>query len=271
MVPVTRTEDKGDKPLERFIMDELLKGPQGNDTQTLAALIPEGTNITEVTMSGTTAFVYFNSGITGELPLQSLWGETSANQDPAVLEQRSHELLLYSIVNTLTGLPGVSNVKILIENHVATYSELGLESLAQAYGAEPNTSMPSFSRSVAYILQPADVVLQLMNEWNAAQPKWDKIYQFLSSTMTDGTALPGVEEIKRQWPEAIRKITVNPESIVTQEMRGDNTTLVAVSYEIERANGVVQTVNLEYLHMISQNGVWKLELPPHLLDADYGY
>lgn len=273
LVPVTRTEYKGDTTMERFVMDELMKGPQGSESQALTALFPEGTTVTDVAMTGTTALVYFDSRITGDLPLQSILGDAYSNQDPMVLEQKTRELMLYSIVNTLTELPGIANVKILIENHFTTYEELGLESLAEANGVEADTSMPSFARNIDKILQPDDVVSLLMAEWNStAQPKWQKIYQFLYPTLSDGTtSLPGVEEMQRQWAGSIRSITVNPESIVTQEMRGDNTALVAVSYAIERANGQIQTVNLEYLHMFSQNGVWKLVLPPHWLDDDYGY
>ena len=124
-------------------------------------------------MSGTTAFVYFDSGITGDLSLQSMWGDI-ANQDTAALEQRSRELLLYSIVNTLTGLPGIANVKILIGNSIATYTELGLESLAQQNGVDPNTSMPSFMRSADNILQPEDVVRLLMERLSAKQPRLAK-------------------------------------------------------------------------------------------------
>ena len=270
LVPVTRTEYKGDTSMERFVMYELLKGP-GPGNESLAALIPVGAKLIDVTMSGTTAFVYFDSGITGDLSLQSMWGDI-ANQDTAALEQRSRELLLYSIVNTLTGLPGIANVKILIGNSIATYTELGLESLAQQNGVDPNTSMPSFMRSADNILQPEDVVRLLMERLSAKQPVWQNIYPFLYDTMADGsTKLPGVEEMERQWERINRGITVNPDSIVTQEMRGDGTALVAVSYALERTNGQIQTVNLEYLHMIYQNGVWRLELPPQWLDEDYGY
>ena len=40
--------------------------------------------------------------------------------------------------------------------------------------------------------------------------------------------------MERQWERINRGITVNPDSIVTQEMRGDGTALVAVSYALER-------------------------------------
>ena len=193
LVPVTRTEYKGDTSMELFAMNELLKGP-GSGSESLVTLIPEGANITDVTMTGSTALVSFDSGITGDLPFQSIWGEAYTNQDQqAALEQRTRELMLYSIVNTLTGLPGIANVKILIGNSFATYAELGLESLAQQNGVAPDVSMPSFARSVEDILQPADVVSLLMTEWSStAQPKWEKIYQFLSTTMDDGvTKLPG--------------------------------------------------------------------------------
>jgi len=269
LVPVTRTEYKEDTSMERFVMDELIKGP-GPGNEILSAVIPEGADIIDVEMTGTTAFVYFNSGITGDLPFQSLWGDAYTNEDQQLaLEQESHELMLYSIVNTLTGLPGVAHVKILIENRIATYAELGLESLAQAYGVDPDTSMPSFTRSVDYILQPADVVQHLMTELSADQPVWQEIYPFLYDKMADGTSLPGMEEMKRQW--SIRRIAFDQESIVPQEMRGDNTALVAASYAIERTNGPIETVNLEYLHMICQNGVWKLEMPPTWLGENYGY
>lgn len=271
LVPVSGSINSSNVSLAQraeLVMKELMKGPQTSDTQLIAPLIPEGAKITEVSMTGSTAFVYFDSGIT----VQPSTGEAYANnQEQTQPDQYTRELLLYSIVNTLTELPGIATVKILIENHFATYAEMGLTSLAQANGVEPDTSMPSFGRSVDYILQPDDVVALLMNEWGTAQPKWDKIYKFLYSSMADGSALPGVVEISELWAETVRTITLNPESIVIQEMRGDNTALVAVSYEIERTNGQKQPVNLEYFHLVYQGGLWKLKLPPHLLDEDYVY
>lgn len=270
LVPVTRTENRGDTPMERFAMDELLKGP-GSGNESLATLFPEGAGIKDVVMTGTTAFVYFDNGITGDLPLQTMWGDAYTNPDPTVLAQRSRELMLYSIVNTLTGLPGISNVKILIENSFATYTQLGLQSLAQANGADPNTSMPSYTRSADYILQPEDVIQLLMTELGADQPAWQKIYPFLNDKMLGGNStLPGLEEMKKQWERINRRLTIDPESIVTQEIRGDGTALVAVSYALERTDSQIDTVNLEYLHLIYQNGVWKLELPPTWLGEDYG-
>jgi|GEM_PF-6979263 len=271
LVPVTRTEYRGDTPMERFAMDELLKGP-GAGNESLAVLFPEGADITDVEMTGTTAFVYFSNDITGDLPLQSIWPGDYANQDPVVLAQRSRELMLYSIVNTLTSLPGIANVKILIENHFATYTELGLQSLAQVYGADPNTSMPSFPRSAAYILQPKDVVDLLRTELSADPPAWERIYPFLYEKMADGTTnLPGLEEMENKWERINRRLTIDPDTITPQEVRGDGTALVAVSYAIERTRGQIDTVNLEYLHMIYQNGVWKLELPNTWLDEENGY
>lgn len=270
LVPVTRTEYRGDMPMEQFVMRELLKGP-GAGNESLAALFPEGAGIKDVEMTGTTAFVYFDNGVTGDIPLQTIWGDAYANQDPVVLAQRTHELLLYSVVNTLTSLPGISNVKILIENHFATYTELGLQALAQAYGADPNTSMPSYPRSPDHILQPKNVVQLLMTELSADTPAWQKIYPFLYDKMASGTMnLPGLEEMQKQWERINRRLIIDPDSIVPQEVRGDNTALVQVSYTIERTDGQTEPVNLEYLHMIYQNGVWKLELPPTWLGEDYG-
>lgn len=270
--PVTRSIYKRETPIEKLVVQELLKGPQGPDAQRVVSLIPAGTQMQDVTMKGSTVFVYFDSGITGDLSLQALWGDAYINQDQALLEQKSRELLFYSIVNTMTELPGIANVKILVDNKIATYADLGLESWAQGSGAaSADASMPSYSRSASYILQPTNVVNILMNEWNAEQPNWDKIYPFLYPWMTDGTPLPGQSEMERQWSATILKVTLTADSIKPQEFRTDGTALVSVTYSIERSNGDIQPVDMEYMHFISQGGIWKLSLSPHWLEEDYAY
>lgn len=270
--PVTRNVYVGDTPIELQVMAELLKGPQGNETQTVAQLIPTGTEMLYVTIKGNTVFVNFNSVISSPLNLQSLWGESYSTQDPALLEQQSRELLVYSIVNTMTELPGISSVKILVDNVAATYSDLGLSAWTEGNVAlSGDTALPSYPRNPAYIMQPADVVQLIMNEWQADQPNWNRVYRFLASTKADGSQLPGLTEMQSQWPAINRRITMVPNTVPqTQEVRGDKTALVSVSYEIERVSGINDTYALEYFHLIWQGGVWKLMLPPQMLDENYG-
>ncbi len=96
LVPETRTVDKKDRSLEAAVIEELLKGPQKEGS---VPTIPEGTRVLSVTVVDDVAYVDFSKEFQTEHPGGSA-GEI---------------MTIYSVVNTLTGLPGVEKVQFLLE------------------------------------------------------------------------------------------------------------------------------------------------------------
>lgn len=91
-----RTVDKGAEPYEAILLNELIKGPQA---QNLMKTVPPETKLMDIRVVDGTAFVNFSrefqtkhwGGSTGEL------------------------LTIYSVVNTLTEVPGIEQVQFLVE------------------------------------------------------------------------------------------------------------------------------------------------------------
>lgn len=79
---------------ERLIVDELIKGPRGSEN--LKATIPSETKVVSVTMNEGICYVNFDEGF--------------LNVIPDVLDS----ITIYSIVDSLSELPGVTRVQILI-------------------------------------------------------------------------------------------------------------------------------------------------------------
>ncbi len=96
LVPETRTVDKKGGTLEAAVMEELLKGPQKEGS---VPTIPEGTRVLSVTVENGVAYVDFSKEFQTKHPGGSA-GEI---------------MTIYSVVNTLTGLPGVEKVQFLLE------------------------------------------------------------------------------------------------------------------------------------------------------------
>lgn len=85
-----------DKPLAEYAAEELIRGPQRSDA---AAAVPEGTSLLSLHISG---------GIcTVDLSEAFYRGRPSS--------PREERLMIYSLVNTMTSLPGVDMVQITVE------------------------------------------------------------------------------------------------------------------------------------------------------------
>lgn len=96
LVPETRTVDKKDGTLEAAVVAELLKGPQKEGS---VPTIPEGTRVLSVTVDNGVVYVDFSKEFQTQHPGGSA-GEI---------------MTIYSVVNTLTGIPGVEKVQFLLE------------------------------------------------------------------------------------------------------------------------------------------------------------
>lgn len=95
LVPERRSV-KRNKDLPRAALLELIKGPAGGTG--LEGLIPKGTRLRNLTVRDGTAYPDFSAEIRTNFPGGS----------------RAEELLVYSIVNTLTEFPGIRQVQFLI-------------------------------------------------------------------------------------------------------------------------------------------------------------
>lgn len=79
------------------VMQELIRGPAGGSV--LCPTVPRGTILRSVKILGNVAYADFSEEL-----IKNHWGGS-----------RAEELTIYSIVNTLTDIPGIKQVQILIE------------------------------------------------------------------------------------------------------------------------------------------------------------
>ena len=96
LVAETRTVDKKDGILEAAVVEELVKGPKKEGS---VPTIPEGTRVLSVTVVNGVAYVNFSK----EFQTKH-WGGSAGEI-----------MTIYSVVNTLTELPGVEKVQFLLE------------------------------------------------------------------------------------------------------------------------------------------------------------
>ncbi|MGI5838217.1 MAG: GerMN domain-containing protein [bacterium] len=96
LIKEEREVEKGAEPYETLLLNELIKGPQA---QGLVKTVPPETKLTEIRVVEGTAFVNFSS----EFQTKH-WGGSAGEL-----------LTIYSVVNTLTEVPGINQVQFLIE------------------------------------------------------------------------------------------------------------------------------------------------------------
>lgn len=96
LVPENRTVDQKDGTLEAAVVEELVKGPEKEGS---IPTVPEGTKVLSVTVVNRVAYVNFSK----EFQTKH-WGGSAGEI-----------MTIYSVVNTLTELPGVEKVQFLLE------------------------------------------------------------------------------------------------------------------------------------------------------------
>lgn len=98
LVPELRELAKRDEPVEEAVIRELIKGPVNSE---LRRTIPPDTRLLSVSVVNGTAYLNFS----GELKNTSYGGSAG------------EIMLIYSVVNTLSELPGITQVQFLVEGN----------------------------------------------------------------------------------------------------------------------------------------------------------
>lgn len=117
LVAERRVISPSDDPVERTL-DELLKGPEG---RFLSRTIPPGVQVLGTRLDGTTLYVDFSKELR-----TNHWGGSTGEI-----------MTVYSIVNSLTAIPGVEAVVILLEGELQE-SLVGHLILDEPFGRDPS-------------------------------------------------------------------------------------------------------------------------------------
>ncbi|TYP50864.1 GerMN domain-containing protein [Thermosediminibacter litoriperuensis] len=94
--PEVREVERGEKPLEQIVVEELIKGPTKPG---LSRTIPEGTKLLSIEVKDGIAYVNFSKEFK-----ENHWGGSTGEA-----------MTINSVVNSLTELPGIEKVQFLIE------------------------------------------------------------------------------------------------------------------------------------------------------------
>ena len=166
LVPEVRTAVRDKQSWEQLVVEEILKGPSQHDR---VAIMPPGVRVLDVTRKDDTVFVNLSQEFTENINLSSIPGKEDIPEETRDEAEAEMKLLgIYSIVNSLTELEGVDQVRFLIENRAISYTDLGeelaslflpeLEALEDMQSIKP--MMVALSRDRSYILTPS-------NQWNS--------------------------------------------------------------------------------------------------------
>ncbi|HZK33877.1 MAG TPA: GerMN domain-containing protein, partial [Bacillota bacterium] len=158
LVTEKRTVLQENQTLEELIVEELLKGPLTHERR---LIMPPGTEIMDVTRQADTVFVNLTNNFLGTIDLAELPGKQNVSEEgmPEV-QANMKRLAIYSIVNSLTYINGINQVKLLVGNRQMSYREMGAEKLMEEQGAnlEPDSPMLAIRRNQNTNLTPSRTV-----------------------------------------------------------------------------------------------------------------
>lgn len=257
LVPEERTVMQEKKSTEEIIVEELLKGPQGFQK---VLIMPPGTDVIDVTRRNDTIFVNLTDDFLNPFDLSTIPGkENVPEEENHQVQLEMKRFALYSIVNSLTYLDGVNQVKIMVSNTQMTYREMNADLLLQENSTlDLDSPMVALHRNKDVNQSPAKTVRFFLNSL-MSEPDWDILYPFLSSKTMDGNTLLPLDEFKAQIiPVVGGMISFEGNPILDEEFLM-NKAFVTVQYTDKTVEP--QKVVTEVLTLDNTDGMWKLRLP----------
>lgn len=260
LVPQQREVAKGNQSMEKLVLEELLKGPQADEALDKVAIMPPNVQLLDVDVNGDTVFVNLTEAF-----LSNIEDPTTIQTVDSKRQKQLKGLAIYSIVNTLTEIPGIMQVKILVENKTISYKEATAQLLLEDLeNVTEDTSMLSIKRGSKYILTPA-VAAELLLKNLAAGPVWEASYPFLYVETQMGNTLPSQAELEKLWSANVKEIEIGEDVVTEEEIRSDGTAFVTANYAVDLLNGAVIEKKDVNISAIASNGIWKIKFPDDLL------
>lgn len=260
LVPSARTVQKGKQSLEELVVEELLKGPAKFGR---ICIMPPNVKVLDVIRKENTVFVNLNEAFRGDIDVTVFPGKQNLTDDmkPAVLSEMKR-LAMFSIVNSLTEISGVQQVKILINNRSVSYADLGMMQIAATIpNLTPDSAVMPLSRNSSLNLNPAQVAFEVFSGL-ADMLQWERAYSFLTENDIDGEEILPLEEFMEMYQSYISEIKFN---IKGEEVRHDGTAFVTADFFIAYVNGENREILNYNLRIINEEGIWKLIFPEFLL------
>jgi len=260
LVPSVRTVQKGKQSLEELVVEELLRGPAKFGR---VCVMPPNVKLLDVIRKDDTVFVNLSDAFMGEVDLSILPGKQNLTEDlRPIVSAEMKRLAIYSIVNSLTEVSGVQQVKILVNNRSVSYGSLGMTLLlVSTPNVTPDSVIMPLSRNSRFILNPLRVVHEVFAGL-AEELNHERAYSFLAQSDIDGENIPGFEQFMEMYKAFISEISFE---VVSEEIRHDGTAFVTVNLSISYTNGERREKVNHMLRAINEEGIWKLVFPEFLL------
>lgn len=267
LVPEERVSHRDNQSWEQLIVEEILKGPEKHDR---VGIIPDNMEILDVTRKGETVFLNFSPEFLSQLDLTTIPGKEEVPEEKrALVKADMKRLSIYSIVNSLTELEGVNQIKFLVENKAVSFSDLDddLESLifpdmeeGEKGEDDSNAVLMALTRDRSFILDPSMSVRSVF-EGLVGEPKWDRVYPLLSREMANKNNLPPKEELERLWAVIVSSIELDEDFIKDEEIKPDGTAFITMDYTVNFTSGKKQVMVNDVIIVKNEDNIWKVRLP----------
>ncbi|NLN40654.1 MAG: hypothetical protein GX160_01440 [Clostridiales bacterium] len=271
LVPEVRTAVRDKQSWEQLVVEEILKGPSQHDR---VAIMPPGVRVLDVTRKDDTVFVNLSQEFNENINLSSIPGKEDIPEETRDEAEAEMKLLgIYSIVNSLTELEGVDQVRFLIENRAISYTDLGeelaslflpeLEALEDMQSIKP--MMVALSRDRSYILTPSKSV-ETVFESLLGEPNWDTVYSLLSKETASQTQLSSKEDLASLWSALVSGIELDDNFVLDEEIKPDGRAFVTVSYTVNFTSGKKENMHRDTIVVVNEDNIWKVKLPGFVSD-----
>ena len=239
--------------LENAVLNALLSGPS-EDYPQLNPIVNEKTQIVNTSLSGNCLFITFNSAFLD--PVSEMPENWTDDAELLATVRAQRRLAVLSIVNSVTAVPGVRQVQILVDTGD---DGLGRRIRRQDVGLSPTGDnvdelLEAISRqyaSNASLQTVSSLVFRLMQDKNA-----DRLYTYIADGYNDE------KPTYAQWIDAFRSVEWTLESYEVMESvpgyDGESAN-VFVNAKFNISLGGAQEYMGVKIRFVCQSGVWKVE------------
>jgi hypothetical protein len=216
-----------EKKEEELILEELIKGPRN---KTLNVLIPKNTQMISVKTVEGICYVNFSKDI-----LNVTWGKMN------------QEMMIWSIVNSITEISYIHEVQILVEGNKK--------------GFEPIYSMKtSLFRNEKFIEKEIDIPINIFRQFLSylINEDYKKSYKMIDASSKEKYDLVKYKLMVGSYAQEIKNYEIN----MYQTQKYQKEVVLIINFRKKRAKiSDLHEEMIEKWKLIYEEGVWKIVLP----------
>ena len=244
---------KANERVEKVVIQALIDGPSGTDSQEMVSPFPADTRVVSVSDNGTVLFVTLSKEFLS-VPAGTP-GDWQNDRAAAEAIYTARRLSVQALVCTVTEMGKYSRVQILVDKADSGEGQRISRGEAGFTDGDTQAVLGLQSREAAAVLDPQTVMALVLEAYSRGD--WETLYGFLAAYDTYGSAKPAQAEMAEAFGSlqtALMAYTISEVHISADGQRA----VVMIDYEGKTQAGEELTFTAIPMRLVRENGIWRV-------------